>query len=100
MAIDTMRWVLDEAQQGVSSLHFESSPASPSSSLGPEDVLVEIRAASLNYRDLAIAKVSRLFLIESKAIIGFSFHPMHITDYLPGQRRDSTRCQPECGTGF
>lgn len=73
MTIDTMRWVLDEAQQGVSSLRFESNPASPSRNLGPEDVLVEIRAASLNYRDLAIAKVSRLFLFHSGAIAGLSF---------------------------
>lgn len=68
MAIDTSRWVLDEAQHGLSSLHYESSPPSPASSLGPEDVLVEIRAASLNYRDVAIAKVSRFSLLHDGAI--------------------------------
>lgn len=62
MATDTGRWVLDEAQQGIPSLHFESGPPSQASSLGPEDVLVEIHAASLNYRDIAIAKVSRIVL--------------------------------------
>lgn len=52
------RWVLDSAQQGLSSLRYEaiSSPID-ADALGPEDVLVDIRAASLNYRDLAIAKV-------------------------------------------
>jgi NADPH:quinone reductase-like Zn-dependent oxidoreductase len=31
---------------------------SPVADLGPDEVLVELRAASLNYRDLVIAKVS------------------------------------------
>lgn len=73
MAIDTGRWVLDEAQQGLSSLHFESSPPSPASNLGPEDVLVEIHAASLNYRDVAIAKVSRSPLFRGRAISSYLY---------------------------
>lgn len=61
MAVNTWRWVLDEAQQGLTSLHFQpSSTLSSADTLGPGDVLVEIHAASLNYRDLVIAKVSSL----------------------------------------
>ncbi|CAN8106328.1 unnamed protein product [Discula destructiva] len=50
------RWALDEAQQGLSSLHFEPDSSTTGHDLGPEDVLVRIHAASLNYRDLAIAR--------------------------------------------
>lgn len=50
--------MLDSAQAGLSSLHYDASKPSPTAAeLGPEDVLVEMRAASLNYRDLAIARV-------------------------------------------
>jgi hypothetical protein len=52
------RWVLDEAQLGLASLHYDASaPATAAADLGPEDVLVEMHAASLNYRDLVIARV-------------------------------------------
>lgn len=51
-----MHWVLDEAQQGLSSLRFESSATSTEDALGPGEVLVELHAAALNSRDLAIAK--------------------------------------------
>ncbi|KAK8061010.1 zinc-containing alcohol dehydrogenase [Apiospora hydei] len=49
------RWVLDSAQAGLSSLHFDAA-APPPVQLGPEEVLVRMHAASLNYRDLVIAK--------------------------------------------
>lgn len=50
------RWVLDSAQEGLSSLRFDAA-AAPSVQLGPEEVLVRMHAASLNYRDLVIARV-------------------------------------------
>ncbi|EPE25330.1 NAD(P)-binding Rossmann-fold containing protein [Glarea lozoyensis ATCC 20868] len=50
------RWVLDSAQKGISSLHYEESTGVIDPPLGAEDVLVEIHAVSLNYRDIAIAK--------------------------------------------
>lgn len=53
----TEGWLLDTAQQGLSSLRYESTVSVRADQLGPEDVLVEIRAASLNYRDLAITRV-------------------------------------------
>ncbi|KAK8076400.1 zinc-binding alcohol dehydrogenase-like protein [Apiospora phragmitis] len=49
------RWVLDSVQGGLSSLHFDAA-AAPPVQLGPEEVLVRMHAASLNYRDLVIAK--------------------------------------------
>lgn len=54
----TGRWTLDGAQEGLSSLLYEPAASSQADQLGPEDVLVEVHAASLNYRDLAIIKVS------------------------------------------
>ncbi|KAI0127897.1 hypothetical protein BJ170DRAFT_393618 [Xylariales sp. AK1849] len=51
------RWVLDLAQEGLSSLHYDTAVSPPTAAdLGPEDVLVEMRAASLNYRDLVITR--------------------------------------------
>ncbi|KAK8057724.1 zinc-binding alcohol dehydrogenase-like protein [Apiospora saccharicola] len=49
------RWALDAAQGGLSSLHFDAA-AAPPVQLGPDEVLVRMHAASLNYRDLVIAK--------------------------------------------
>jgi len=51
----TNRWVL-KGQKGLDSLEFQR--GAPVPELGPEDVLVELRAASLNYRELVITKVS------------------------------------------
>ncbi|KAI0022044.1 putative alcohol dehydrogenase [Xylariomycetidae sp. FL0641] len=48
------RWVLT-APNGLDSLKWDTSPAEEAD-LGPEDVLVDIRAASLNYRDLVVAQ--------------------------------------------
>jgi NADPH:quinone reductase-like Zn-dependent oxidoreductase len=50
----TARWVL-KGQNGLDSLTFEQGAAIPE--IGDEDVLVELRAASLNYRELVITKV-------------------------------------------
>lgn len=51
------RWVLDSAQEGISSLRYEASATCEADQVGPDEVLVEIYAASLNYREIAIAKV-------------------------------------------
>lgn len=53
------RWVLGASQEGISSLRYEAMATAEAGQLGPEDVLVEIRAASLNYRDIAISKVRK-----------------------------------------
>jgi NADPH:quinone reductase-like Zn-dependent oxidoreductase len=49
------RWVL-ESQNGIDSLKWEHNAVTKE--LGEHEVLVELHAASLNYRDLVIAKVS------------------------------------------
>ncbi|KAI1082356.1 putative alcohol dehydrogenase [Whalleya microplaca] len=50
------RWILS-SQNGLDSLQYQQvTPVRPD--IGPEDVLVEIHAASLNYRDLVIAKAN------------------------------------------
>ncbi|KAK7744451.1 hypothetical protein SLS53_003335 [Cytospora paraplurivora] len=50
------RWVLDSAQEGIASLRYEASATWDGAQLAPEEVLVEIHAASLNYREIAICK--------------------------------------------
>jgi NADPH:quinone reductase-like Zn-dependent oxidoreductase len=50
----TNRWVLKD-QKGLDSLEIQK--GAPVPDLGPEDVLVELYAASLNYRELVITKV-------------------------------------------
>ncbi|KUI55446.1 hypothetical protein VP1G_02779 [Cytospora mali] len=50
------RWVLDSAQEGISSLRYEDSSTFEEAQVAPEEVLVEIHAASLNYREIAICK--------------------------------------------
>ncbi|KAK7705313.1 hypothetical protein SLS64_008150 [Diaporthe eres] len=52
----TGRWVLDSAQQGISSLRYDPGASFTADQVGPEEVLVEIHAASLNYRELAICR--------------------------------------------
>ncbi|POS70233.1 alcohol dehydrogenase [Diaporthe helianthi] len=52
----TGRWILDSAQEGISSLHYEPGATFTADQVGPEEVLVEIHAASLNYRELAICR--------------------------------------------
>lgn len=54
------RWVLDSAQEGISSLRYEASATWEAVQVAPEEVLVEIHAASLNYREIAICKVKYL----------------------------------------
>lgn len=59
----TGRWVLDSVQEGISSLRYEPDTTFTADQVGPEEVLVEVHAASLNYRELAICRVSWRFLI-------------------------------------
>jgi NADPH:quinone reductase-like Zn-dependent oxidoreductase len=54
MTIKTSSWVLQD-QQGIDSLELVEDH--PVSTLGDSDVLVKLYAASLNYRDIVIAKV-------------------------------------------
>jgi NADPH:quinone reductase-like Zn-dependent oxidoreductase len=59
MATGTFKqWVLD-SQNGVESL--VSRQVQIPAELGEHEVLMKIHAASLNYRDLVIAKVNRQF---------------------------------------
>jgi NADPH:quinone reductase-like Zn-dependent oxidoreductase len=51
------RWVVDPSSTGLSSLQYQHSPPLEDADLGPEDVLVDIYAASLNYRDIFVVKV-------------------------------------------
>jgi NADPH:quinone reductase-like Zn-dependent oxidoreductase len=50
----TARWVL-KSQHGLDSLVYEQETIIPD--IGVEEVLVELHAASLNYRDLVISTV-------------------------------------------
>lgn len=55
----TAQWTL-VGQNGFQDLHYEESVPIPI--LGDHDCLIKLGAVSLNYRDLAIAKVSRAVL--------------------------------------
>lgn len=55
----TAQWTLI-GQNGFQDLHYEESVPIPI--LGDHDCLIKVGAVSLNYRDLAIAKVSRAVL--------------------------------------
>lgn len=65
----TAAWTLPSQRSGIESLGFvEKVPIPP---LRDDELLVKIHAASLNYRDLIIAKVrtgTRAFHIEAKAL--------------------------------
>lgn len=54
MAHHYMRWTLSSSGS-MDNLDYGSAPVP--AEVGPEDVLVELQAASLNYRDIVIAKV-------------------------------------------
>lgn len=60
VSTQTGRWLLDSAQEGISSLRYEPDATFTADQLGPEEVLVEVHAASLNYRELAICRVSNV----------------------------------------
>jgi hypothetical protein len=51
-------WTLP-SQNGLDSLQYDANGAKSEQDLGPNDVLVELRAASLNYRDLVTTDVRR-----------------------------------------
>lgn len=51
------QWILSDQQGFETSLKYEENIRVPSQeSLGPNEVLVRLYAASLNYRDLALAE--------------------------------------------
>ena len=50
------RWVINSQKEDLSGLSYEDAVLGVT--LGPEDVLVEMRAGSINYRDLVIGKVN------------------------------------------
>jgi hypothetical protein len=52
----TGQWTL-QSQNGLDSLQYDVYGTKSEQSLGPDEVLVELRAASLNYRDLVLTKV-------------------------------------------
>jgi hypothetical protein len=51
----TDEWILESASENDFLLHVDKSVPLPA--VGGDDVLLEIKAVSLNYRDLAIARV-------------------------------------------
>ncbi|KAH7037821.1 putative alcohol dehydrogenase [Microdochium trichocladiopsis] len=54
------RWMLVSQNGFDESLQYDDSYSPTEADLGPEDVLVEVHAASLNYRDIAIAKAGKV----------------------------------------
>jgi len=76
----TGRWVLDSAQEGISSLRYEPDATFTADQLGPEEVLVEIHAASLNYRELAICRVSRRLHSDSRFLCYLKLHIELVSD--------------------
>lgn len=53
MSRATRRWVLNDRKSGIDGFSFESASVPH---LGDQDVLVKMRGAALNYRDLVIAE--------------------------------------------
>ncbi|KAJ8124739.1 hypothetical protein O1611_g8901 [Lasiodiplodia mahajangana] len=53
----TGQWTL-ASQDGLEALHYDANGTKSEQDLGPGDVLVELRAASLNYRDLVVTQGS------------------------------------------
>lgn len=58
----TLSWVLD-GQAGIDSLQMVELSSTPE--IGDFDVLVRLRAVSLNYRDIVLAKVFSHVIIHS-----------------------------------
>lgn len=55
-SIPVKRWVIDSQNEDLSGLKYVD--ATLATNLGPDDVLVEMRVGSINYRDLVIGKVT------------------------------------------
>lgn len=55
-SIPIKKWVIDSQNDDLSGLKYVD--AALETNLGPDDVLVEMRVGSINYRDLVIGKVS------------------------------------------
>ena len=58
-SIPVKRWIINSQKEDLSGLQYTD--ATLDTSLGPDDVLVEMRAGSINYRDLLIGRVTALF---------------------------------------
>lgn len=54
-SVSVKRWVINSQNDDLSGLKYVD--ATLDTNLGPDDVLVEMRAGSINYRDLVIGKV-------------------------------------------
>lgn len=54
-SVSVKRWVIDSQNDDLSGLKYVD--ATLDTNLGPDDVLVEMRVGSINYRDLVIGKV-------------------------------------------
>lgn len=59
-SIPVKRWTIESQKDDLSGLEYGDGALE--SNLGPDDVLVEMRTGSINYRDLVIAKVKLSFL--------------------------------------
>ncbi|KAI0118935.1 NAD(P)-binding protein [Nemania sp. FL0031] len=55
--LSTGQWTL-ASQDGLDALHYDANSTKSEQDLGPDDVLVELRAASLNFRDLVVTQGS------------------------------------------
>ena len=53
--VPVKRWAIDSQEEDLSGLKYVD--AVLDTNLGPDDVLVEMQAGSINYRDLVIGKV-------------------------------------------
>lgn len=71
MAQTALSWSIDSQASDLSGLVLQNQRPVPE--LGDKDVLVELRAASLNYRDLVVAKVSLEFPISRLSVALHSF---------------------------
>lgn len=58
----TGQWTL-ASQDGLDALQYDPTGTKSAEDLGPDDVLVELHAASLNYRDLAVTQVRAFVFI-------------------------------------
>lgn len=78
----TKQWTV-EGQNGFDSLKFNEKAPIPS--LGDKDVLVHFYAASLNYRDLIIAKVTLLlvYLMNDRYLIVSFLGQIPFSDQRP-----------------
>lgn len=73
--VPVKRWIIDSQDDDLSGLKYVDGVLG--SEVGPDDVLVEMRAGSINYRDLVIGKVNPPSLISQQCVSG------RFTDLIP-----------------